>query len=95
MGIVKLKVTMNFLMNLTHQFGLVTILTVGAWFVLRGETQIGTIVAFISGLRNINDPWGDLVSWFQNLMVTLTKYDLIIGGVKTINASQLETSAPL
>jgi ABC-type bacteriocin/lantibiotic exporter with double-glycine peptidase domain len=93
MGIVKLKVTMNFLMNLTHQLGLVTILTVGAWYVLRGQTQIGTIVAFVSGLRNINDPWGDLVSWFQNLMVTITKYDLIVSGAKIIGAPQLEKSA--
>jgi hypothetical protein len=40
MGIVKLKMRMNFLMNLTHQLAL---LTVGAWYVLRGQTQIGTI----------------------------------------------------
>jgi ABC-type bacteriocin/lantibiotic exporter with double-glycine peptidase domain len=92
MGIVKLKVSMNFLMNLTHQLGLVTILTVGAWYVLRGQTQIGTIVAFISGLRNINDPWGDLVGWFQNLMVTLTKYDLIANGARMMAASTLKRS---
>jgi ABC-type bacteriocin/lantibiotic exporter with double-glycine peptidase domain len=66
MGIGKLKASMNFLMNFTHQMGLVTILTVGAWYVRRGQTQIGTIVAFISGLRNINDPWDDLVAWYQN-----------------------------
>jgi ABC-type multidrug transport system fused ATPase/permease subunit len=94
MGIVQLKVSLNFLMNLTHQLGLVTILTVGAWYVLHGKTQIGTIIAFISGLRNINDPWGDLVSWFQNLMVTLTKYDLIVTGVKMmVPASDVRSEA--
>ena len=72
--------------------GLVTILTVGAWYVLRGQTQIGTIVAFVSGLRNINDPWGDLVGWFQNLMVTLTKYDLIASSARMMAAPRLEKS---
>jgi ABC-type bacteriocin/lantibiotic exporter with double-glycine peptidase domain len=92
MGIVKLKASMNFLMNFTHQMGLVTILTVGAWYVLRGQTQIGTIVAFISGLRNINDPWDDLVAWYQNLMVTLTNYDLIASGTRMMAAPPLGKS---
>jgi ABC-type multidrug transport system fused ATPase/permease subunit len=86
MGIFRLKFTMNFLMNLTHQLGIVAILTVGAWFVLHGRTQIGTIIAFVSGLRNVNDPWGDLVNWFQNVWVTKTKFDLIRSGVRQIAA---------
>jgi ABC-type bacteriocin/lantibiotic exporter with double-glycine peptidase domain len=88
MGIFRLKFTMNFLMNLTHQIGLVAILTVGAWFVLHGSTQIGTIIAFVSGLRNVNDPWGDLVNWFQNVWVTKTKYDMVLNGVSQIATPQ-------
>lgn len=26
----------------------------------------------------MNDPWGDLVSWFRDVSVTRTKYDLIV-----------------
>jgi len=37
----------NFLMNLLHQLGIIGILAVGCWLVLQGNTEVGTIVAFI------------------------------------------------
>ncbi len=43
-----------------------------------GEAEIGTVVAFVSGLSHMNDPWGDLVGWFRDVSVTRTKYDLIV-----------------
>ncbi|WP_375459284.1 hypothetical protein [uncultured Enterovirga sp.] len=57
MGVYELKFSMNFLMNLCHQLGIAGILGVGGWFVVRGQTEIGTVVAFISGLATIKDPW--------------------------------------
>ncbi|MBV9702953.1 MAG: ABC transporter ATP-binding protein [Methylobacteriaceae bacterium] len=77
MGIFTLKFTLNFLMNITTHMGTVAILSLGAWFVVEGRTEVGTVVAFLSGLANITDPWGDIVNWFQNLMVTSAKYKLV------------------
>lgn len=74
----KLKYSLNFLMNLSHQLGVAAILAVGGALVLSGHTQVGTIVAFISGLSTVKDPWGDLVSWYQNLRVTGSKYQLLL-----------------
>ena len=76
MGVYKLKYTMNFLMNLCHQFGIAGILGIGGWLVVSGKTEVGTIVAFISGLATIKDPWDDLATWFQTLMVTRGRYQL-------------------
>jgi ABC-type bacteriocin/lantibiotic exporter with double-glycine peptidase domain len=84
MGIFKLKFSMNFLMNLTHQLGIALILSVGGMFVVAGKTEIGTVVAFVSGLATVKDPWGDLVAWFQNLMVTNAKYRLIFEAIGKI-----------
>ncbi|MFI5013870.1 MAG: ABC transporter transmembrane domain-containing protein [Hyphomicrobiales bacterium] len=81
MGIFKLKYSLNFVMNLTHHLATVTVLGLGGWDVINGETEVGTVVAFVSGLSTIHDPWGDLVSWFQDFMVTSAKYDLIAGVV--------------
>jgi ABC-type multidrug transport system fused ATPase/permease subunit len=81
MGVLKLKFSLNFLMNLTHHLGVAVVLAQGGWLVVHGQTQVGTVVAFISGLSTINDPWGDLVTWYQDLMVTRAKYDLIAGAV--------------
>ena len=68
---------MNFLMNLCHQLGIAAILGVGGWFVVIGKTQIGTVVAFISGLGTVKDPWDDLATWLQTMMVTRARYKLM------------------
>lgn len=77
MQIYRRKFAMTFLINLMHQFGVIGILAVGGWFLLRGETEIGTVVAFISGLARTNDPWNDLVDFFRNLANTAVKFELI------------------
>jgi len=88
MSIFRLKFSLNFLMNLTHHLGIAIVLGVGGWMVVNGRAEIGTIVAFISGLSTVRDPWGDLVLWFQNLMVTETKYRLIVGATEVLPASR-------
>ncbi len=77
MSVYKLKFTMNFLMNLMYHLGVVGALVIGGWFVVTGRTELGTVVAFISGLAKVNDPWGDMVDWFRNMTVTIVKYNLI------------------
>jgi ABC-type multidrug transport system fused ATPase/permease subunit len=77
MQIFRRKYGMNFLMNLFYHLGIIGILAVGGWLVLQGKTEVGTIVAFISGLSRMNDPWGDLVDFFRNLTNTGLKYRMI------------------
>jgi ABC-type bacteriocin/lantibiotic exporter with double-glycine peptidase domain len=79
MQIYRRKFSMNFGMNLLHHLGIVGILLVGGWFVMQGRIEIGTIVAFISGLNRVNDPWGDLVNYFRELTNARVKYQLIAG----------------
>jgi ABC-type bacteriocin/lantibiotic exporter with double-glycine peptidase domain len=57
--------------------GTIGILAVGGWLVLQGKTEVGTIVAFISGLHRMNDPWNDLVDFFRNLTNTSLKFRMI------------------
>ena len=77
MGIYALKYTLNFLMNLSTHGGKIAILGLGALLVVQGRTDVGTVVAFLSGLASITDPWGELVNWFQAILVTNTKYNLV------------------
>jgi ABC-type bacteriocin/lantibiotic exporter with double-glycine peptidase domain len=77
MQIYRRKYAMNFLINLLYHFGTVGILFVGGWFVMQGKTEIGTVVAFISGLTKINDPWNDLVTFFRDMTNARVKYRLI------------------
>ena len=77
MGMYKLKFSMNFLMNLSHHAGVAAALALGGWYVLEGRIELGTVVAFISGLAKLNDPWGDIVNWFRDMTVNRVRYRLL------------------
>ena len=72
------KFGMSFLINLFHHLGTIGILAVGGWLLLQGRTEMGTIVAFISGINRMNDPWGDLVNFFRDLTNAGVKFRLIV-----------------
>lgn len=81
MGIYKLKFTMNFLMNLAHHLGVASALGIGGWLAVTGRIEVGTVVAFVSGLDKVNDPWGDVVNWYREMTVVATKYRLLVGAL--------------
>src|ERR1700726_3113567 len=58
MGIFKLKFSMNFLFTTCNPLQFVSALLVGGWWVYTGNIEIGGVVAFISGIGRLNDPWG-------------------------------------
>jgi len=77
MGIFRFKFTMNFLMNLSTQLQIIGVLLVGGWAVYEQRLEIGGVVAFISGIGRITDPWGDLVNYFRDVNITQVKYRLV------------------
>ena len=88
MGIFKLKFTMNFLMNFCNQLQRVAALLLGGWYVLQGQLEVGGVVAFISGVEKLNDPWGDLVNYFRDFSVSHVKYHLVSTAVADLAGSQ-------
>src|ERR1700740_3695852 len=70
MGIFKLKFSMNFLMNFCSHLQIVSALLIGGWMVHTDQLEMGGVVAFISAVGRLNDPWGDLVNYFRDLSVT-------------------------
>src|SRR6266446_6722588 len=77
MGIYRFKFSMNFLMNLSTQLQIIGALLVGGWAVYAERLEIGGVVAFISGIGRITDPWGDLVNYFREVNITQVKYALV------------------
>ncbi|MBI3710337.1 MAG: hypothetical protein HY246_22050 [Proteobacteria bacterium] len=51
---------------------------------MTGRVEVGTVVAFISGLAKVNDPWGDLVNWFLEMTVSGVKYRLLADAVERL-----------
>jgi ABC-type bacteriocin/lantibiotic exporter with double-glycine peptidase domain len=77
MGVYKLKFSMNFLMNVSTQLQVIGALAVGGWAVLNDQLEIGGVVAFISGIGRITDPWGDLVNYFRDANINQVKFALL------------------
>jgi ABC-type multidrug transport system fused ATPase/permease subunit len=88
MGIFRFKFTMNFLMNLCSHLQIISALLIGGWWVYTDRLEIGGVVAFISGISRLNDPWGDLVNYFRDLTVTQVKYRLLANAVNELARDQ-------
>jgi ABC-type multidrug transport system fused ATPase/permease subunit len=81
MGIYKIKYSMNLLMNFMHYASVAVALGVGGWFAVQHRTDVGTVVAVVSGLGKLKDPWSDLVNWARELSVDSVKYRLFADAV--------------
>ena len=90
MGIFRLKFSMNFLMNLSTQLQIIAALLVGGWAVYEQRLEVGGVVAFISGIGRITDPWGDLVNYFREANITQVKYGLVRDAIH----QQLQAQTP-
>ena len=85
MGIFKLKFSMNFLMNLCSHLQAVAALLIGGWMVHTDQLEMGGVVAFISAVGRLNDPWGDLVNYFRDLSITQVKFGLLADRVNQLS----------
>ena len=56
-------------------------LLIGGWMVHTDQLEVGGVVAFISAVGRLNDPWGDLVNFFRGLNVTQVKFGLVAKSV--------------
>ena len=77
MGVFKLKYVMNFLMNYGTHLQVIAALLYGGYLVLNSQLEIGGVVAFISGIGRLTDPWGDLVNYFRDISLANVKYRLL------------------
>ena len=76
MGIYKIKFSMNLAMNFMYHAAVGIALGVGGLLAVQGKLEVGTVVAIVSGLGKLNDPWGDLVNWGREFSVDSVKYRL-------------------
>jgi len=65
--IFKLKFGLKAVLNLLDHSADLIVLGVGGMMVVNGETQIGVVVAFLSGLDRLRSPWRTLISYFRVL----------------------------
>ncbi len=77
-GTYALKCSMKFALNLINGLGTVGILALGGFLMMAGKTDIGSIVASLSALGRINDPWRELIVFYRQLSAVRVQFDLLM-----------------
>jgi len=75
----KLKFGLKVLVSGLQSVGVFALLFVGGIMVLNGKTEIGIVVAFISGLDRVLDPWRELIAFVRSTSAAKVQFDLIQG----------------
>ncbi len=78
MAAIRLKFVMKFLSNFINHLGPLSILMIGGWFVMQGRTELGTIVAFLSGFEKISGPWSELMGFYRQVSNAKMKYRMLV-----------------
>lgn len=60
-----LKFLLKAMLNLLNSLGPLAVLVYGGYLVMQGDTQVGVIVAFISGFDRISGPVRELVGFYR------------------------------
>lgn len=67
------KVVLNFL----NAAAPLMVLGFGGWMVVQGETEVGVIVAFISGFNRMAEPLRDLINYYRTYAQTEVKHEKV------------------
>ena len=73
----KLKFGLKVLVSGLQSVGVFALLFVGGIMVLNGRTEIGIVVAFISGLDRLLDPWRELIAFVRSTSAAKVQFGLI------------------
>ena len=76
--IFRLKLSSKFALNAISGAGAVGILFLGGWLVLNGQSDVGTVMASLTGLARIDGPWRELVGFFRNASTVRVKYAMLV-----------------
>jgi ABC-type multidrug transport system fused ATPase/permease subunit len=73
----RLKFGLKFLVSGLQSVGVFALLFAGGIMVLDGRTEIGIVVAFVSGLDRVLDPWRELIAFVRSTSTAKVQFDLI------------------
>lgn len=73
------KYFLAFIGNFLDALGPIIVLIVGGYLVIRGETEVSTLVVFISGFQKLAAPWDQLINFYRSASNAHVSYALITG----------------
>lgn len=79
----KLKFGLKFVISALQSMAVFVLLFAGGIMVLNGKTEIGIVVAFISGLDRVLEPWREMIAFVRSTYSARVQFDLIEGTLGT------------
>ena len=76
--IYKQKFVIKFLNNFIQQLGPFFFYSIGGYFVISGELEIGTLVAALAAHKDLAAPWKELLAYYQQFADANIKYEQVI-----------------
>ncbi|WP_146347254.1 ABC transporter transmembrane domain-containing protein [Phaeobacter marinintestinus] len=73
------KLSSKFLLSVINGIGTVLVLMLGGWLVLKGRTDVGTVVAATMGLTRIQGPTAFLIAYYRQVSANRVKFELLRG----------------
>jgi hypothetical protein len=75
----KWKLSTKFLLSAINGAGTVVVFLIGGAFVLKGQTDVGTVVAATLGLNRLHGPTAFLIAFYREVSANRVKYELLRG----------------
>ncbi len=74
-----LKALLKIANNLIMHAAIIAVIGYGGLLVIRGEIGVGLIVAFLSGMRQIDEHWAELLDFYRRFTDARVKFGLVAG----------------
>jgi len=71
------KLSTKFVLSSINGAGTVGVLLLGGWFVINGQTDVGTVVAATLGLSRLQGPTTFLIAFYRQVSANRVKFDLL------------------
>lgn len=71
------KALLKGMLNALNAAGPLVVLAFGGWLAIRGETTVGTIVAFVSGFQRLSDPVRELIAVYRQTAQVAVQHRMI------------------
>jgi ABC-type bacteriocin/lantibiotic exporter with double-glycine peptidase domain len=78
------KQSSKFALNTINGIGTAGVLVLGGWLVLEGRADIGIVVAAVTGLGRIAQPWRELIAFYRELSAVRVKFHLLLPALPPI-----------
>ncbi|WP_342234730.1 ABC transporter ATP-binding protein [Inquilinus sp. OTU3971] len=72
------KFFIKFLNNFINQLTPFFFYSIGGWLVIRGDIQLGALVAVLAAYKDLASPWKDLLDYYQSQADTRIKYEQVV-----------------